>query len=159
VSSPFVRIVVMRNRLPVWVALAGFLLAGPLAATASAGDADADLAKLEGRWRVVRYETDGRWLGEDTLRTFGVLTFSEGRYRWDAGEWGTVSLESRGSPRRVDYSAHGAEVDSIGIYQLLGHDFFRDCFVPAGSPRPQTFATKPGDGIECLVYQRLPNGS
>lgn len=148
-----------------WATKCGFLLAatsfliGARATTeVAANDAAADLALLQGRWRVVSWESDGRILPKEAIG-IRIVEFSGGSFRWKGDSVsGTVALDASTRPKRVDYTDPRPDGSQGPVYHgiyRVNDETFRDCFATPGKPRPTRFGTRSGDGVTCGNYRRV----
>jgi uncharacterized protein (TIGR03067 family) len=119
----------------------------------------ADLDQLQGIWRVVTLEMDGRRMPAGAFSGAKIVvdgtrftTLSMGaRYE------GRVELDPTKTPKFFDVIfTEGPEKGntSRGIYQLEG-DAWKICMTVTGSTRPQKFETTPGSGhaLETLARE------
>jgi uncharacterized protein (TIGR03067 family) len=114
-----------------------------------------DVARLEGKWRVVSYQANGI---ERDLNA-AELTFSGRDYSWsDGSPPGTIEeIDPTLSPKQVAYkTTDGAKKGTIyyGIYMIAG-DIFVDCFGRSENERPKEFVSKPDSGHTLVVYKRI----
>src|SRR5262245_43348925 len=68
-------------------------------------------AKLEGIWIVIVEEKNGAKSDDDRVKDLGKVTFTDGKFTWDSGFGGTMTLDPTKKPKQVDYSI----VDDQGI--------------------------------------------
>jgi uncharacterized protein (TIGR03067 family) len=126
----------------------------------AADNPKAELNRLQGAWRVVSIEHDGKpstaaeqvmWVfsGEDLI----VEIAGESR------PVGTIELAPTGTPRAIDRSFTVAtERDSLrlterGIYRWDGETLWI-CFGEATRDRPTEFASRPGSRTTLVVLKR-----
>ena len=118
----------------------------------------ADLAKLQGRWRIVSYQKDGEERSAESLELMGELTFKDRDYFWGDKETPSGSIhdiDPTEKPKRVEYKKAGdTEPSEYGIYLIEG-DVFMDCFAKTEKDRPKGFTSKPGSGHTLIVYKRV----
>lgn len=126
-----------------------------------AGPADPvkqDLAKLEGKWVIVSYEKDGVKLDAEEVKELPSLTIKGKEYTWSNGERpGSFTLDPTKKPKTIDYTITAGDdkgTVELAIYEITG-DTWRDCFAPAGKPRPSEFAAPEGSGNTLIVYKRV----
>ncbi len=113
-------------------------------------------SELDGRWRLVAYDYDGRHVGPDGLSET-YLTFAGGR--------GTLAIDGKKAgdsryllntavrPKTLDcISAEGKTV-CRAIYELRD-DTFTLCSAPPGKARPTRFSAKHGEEALLLTYRR-----
>src|SRR5579872_7443761 len=84
-----------------------------------------DLAKLEGTWRVVSYQTDGVERDTGGLANQSELIFSGRDYKWSSGASpGTIEeIDPTQFPKRIAYKyTDGPKKGTIdyGIYMIVG---------------------------------------
>lgn len=124
----------------------------------------ADTAKgddsLQGTWKLVAGEADGKPLSEQQLRG-GKLVIKGDRYSVKLAGSATITgvqkLASTPNARTIDIKddngTHKGEM-SLGIYELKG-DEFRIALAPPGKARPSSFSTKAGSGYWIHVWKRV----
>lgn len=119
-----------------------------------------DIAKLEGKWRIVSYQIDGVERDAGYLADSPVLTFTGRDYKWSNGATaGTIEeIDPSEFPKKIAYKMEGAEKGTIdyGIYMVVG-DIFVDCFGRSEKERPKDFVSKPDSGHSLVVYKRIKN--
>lgn len=132
------------------------------AAKAKAEAVKAEAAKLEGTWRVVSMQREGKEMDADFLAVMPTLVFKGRAYTFGDGQGGEIAdLDPTQTPKRVTYKPgklDGKERPmEYGIYLLEG-DVLIDCFtLGAEKDRPTEFASKPKSGHTLTVYKRVPN--
>jgi uncharacterized protein (TIGR03067 family) len=119
-----------------------------------------DVQKLQGTWKLVAGEMDGKAMTEDQLKT-GKLVIRDNQYTITLpGKdtfTGTEILNSTKSPKTInvtDDSGPNAGKKLLGIYELKG-DEFRVAFAPSDKSRPTEFTTKPGTGSWMHLWKRV----
>lgn len=133
------------------------LLLGLFANPAVADDKD-DLEKLQGTWKLVSLEKDGKKQPEDAIKNFKVIIkddkfiLKDGNTDYEA----TIKLDTAKKPKTIDLAVKDGDKAETkkGIYQLDGDDL-KLCV--AGAPdgeRPAEFATKPKAGVGLVVLKR-----
>jgi uncharacterized protein (TIGR03067 family) len=132
-----------------------------LIVTAGAGQDDPvkdDLAKLEGKWKVVSYEEDGVKLSADELKDFPTLTNQGKQYSWSDGEGaGKFTIDPMKKPKQINYTITAGDQKGEfrpAIYEISG-DTWRECIAAAGKPRPRKFAAPEGSDYSLIEYQRV----
>jgi uncharacterized protein (TIGR03067 family) len=122
--------------------------------------APSDVLKLQGTWKLVGGEMDGKAMTEDQLKT-GKLVIRGNQYTITLpGKdtlTGTEILNSAKSPKTInitDDSGPYAGKTLFGIYELNG-DEFRVAFAPHDKSRPTEFKTKPDSGCWIHVWNRV----
>ena len=126
---------------------------GCTVATATAQDDE--LGKLEGKWKMTRYERAG---GEKALLKNNLATFAGGKFTFAYGKGLGVKLDATKSPKEIDLLNAGMNKRETwkGIYELQG-DTLKLC-VATGSDqtRPKEFTTKGADSATMyFIYQRM----
>jgi RNA polymerase sigma factor (sigma-70 family) len=116
---------------------------------------------LEGTWKAVSFEQDGRALPEEKLKEVGV-TFSEDSYFFTSGLRvagalkGTVSVDPEAKPKSFELTAKSGVYEGKvfkGIYRLE-EDTLTLCFVWPTKERPQEFVSPPNSTVVLAVYKR-----
>jgi uncharacterized protein (TIGR03067 family) len=125
----------------------------------------ADVRQLQGQWRAVEGERDGRREASYEVRSQRlVLTFREDRLTGQTAEgpWPRFTFEVRAgrTPREIDLTpldVRGRTRPLPGIYSLE-EGRLRLCVPMAddGGKRPTQFKTRAGDGVLLLVLERVP---
>lgn len=117
-----------------------------------------ELAKLQGAWSLVSYETDGRPIkGEDRTHVF---TFKGDKWSLQIGgqlfQAGTVtSIEVKEKLNAIDLlitEGSGIGVTAASICAIEGDSLK---YLNCGDPRAKEFSTKPGDGRHYLSFRRV----
>lgn len=138
------------------------LLAGGLSARADDAkkDQEKELKDLEGTWKVVSREVDGKKTTDEEVKKLSL----------NIGAGGKAVLLSEGmAVAKADLTVYPAkkpkEIDLLiaegenkgktarGIYEL-GADKFRVCYAPPGKDRPTDFSSKPGSGNTLTSFKR-----
>ena len=145
----------MKARL-LMIPLVGLALA---AAEAAENAGKEELKRLQGTWRMVSVEVDGKKIPEEDLKQMAVV-FRGDAYTVKQGdtevEKGTQKVDPTKKPKTID--AHILEgpdkgKDQLGIYELNG-DALKVCFAAPGQERPKEFASKPGSKHELGMFKR-----
>jgi uncharacterized protein (TIGR03067 family) len=113
-----------------------------------------DIDQLQGTWKVVSLEMDGRSLAESGSISIKGKTFASSGM--GAAYEGTVKLNQSAVPKTFDLKfTTGPEKGNTnrGIYELNG-DVWKICLATRGSTRPKEFAAPPGTGIVVEVLKR-----
>jgi len=133
------------RRTSLCVVVLAALIAGP----SLGGDVDGDLKKIQGTWRFVSEEMDGKMRPPETLTKL-TITFTGDKFAVkDDGkvvQAGTHKLDGSKKPGHVDATiteGEGKGGTMLGIYELKGNSM-RVCFDLAGKDRPTSFSAKAG---------------
>ena len=133
-------------------------LAVALVMAVSAQDRGAE--GLQGTWKLISGEADGKALSEKDLKG-GKLVFKGDMYTVTlAGKdtvTGTQKLDPTKEPKTIDITdASGPNKGKTcqGIYELKG-DEFRVAFAAPGKARPTKFATSADSGQWLHVWKRV----
>ena len=136
-----------------------------LAAAPGAAAAPPVALPLEGRWRCVGTECDGKAeLGWVARARQADIEFKADRLTWPTLGDGPVPFALPDAPAgAIDVTAptpKGAPAVLKGTYSLDG-DRLKICWaiLRADSPRPAGFATRPGDGHVSLEFERVAPGA
>jgi RNA polymerase sigma factor (sigma-70 family) len=112
-----------------------------------------DKEKLQGVWRLVESEIEGKVEPTGTEKQYFLVDGNRVCWQSEEGEWqGGLYLDPTARPKTFDLpTGHGT---LEGIYELEG-DTLRLCFVTAGqAARPWEFTTKPRRPWALLVLKR-----
>jgi uncharacterized protein (TIGR03067 family) len=144
----------MRLHLLVAVA-AGLLLA---ADAPQQGDAHKDAEKLQGTWKVVSMEKDGKQAPDEVIREQKPWVIKGDKIITDEKAkdgTSTYKLDPSKKPKAIDISHPESDVKSTpGIYALEG-DTLKLCLsYPANKDRPTEFAAKKGSKVLLIVFKR-----
>jgi alpha-glucosidase len=118
---------------------------------------NADMEKLEGKWKMVSLETKGNKSNEDTDQ----YTLAVKGNQWTTSNQGkdasvTFKIDPAKSPKHIDFTAvgpAGKEVPWMGIYKLEG-DTLTVLRVPAAKGRPTEFNSATSGGF-LAVWKRV----
>ena len=134
----------MKKLLAVWAVA---VLAGAAASEDDASKKESE--RLQGRWRSVSFEADGKKASEDQLKQ-RTITYTGDRWTVREGEKvivaGTQKLDPSKTPHEIDSlitEGEGKGITMLGIYEFKG-DTFKVCFDPQGKERPRDFTPKAG---------------
>jgi uncharacterized protein (TIGR03067 family) len=126
----------------------------------SAGGGDdpnkADLARLQGTWKVIRVIEDGK-----PGKTGQTWTIAGNKIPIGGGWHDVFTLNAKANPKAMDFDhvdAGGTVRDKgvMAIYAFDGEDTLKWCTaLLSGAPRPKAFASKPGDGNKLVILQRV----
>jgi uncharacterized protein (TIGR03067 family) len=138
--------------------LALILLLGMYVPVLVADPAQDELEKLQGPWKVVSLEKDGKKQSEDAVKTLKI-TIKEDKFLFKEGDKeseATLKIDPAKKPKTIDLVVkEGDALKTLkGIYQLDGDDL---TICAAGDPngeRPTKFATKPKTHVGLLVLKR-----
>jgi uncharacterized protein (TIGR03067 family) len=124
-----------------------------------------EMKMLEGTWKVVSVESNGRKAADDEIKDFHYVYGADGKWKLMNGDQtlseGTYKLDPSKSPKTIDYAIEKAPVErdkgksSLGIYELDG-DRLRVCRAwPGKDKRSAEFAA--GADSECILaeYKRV----
>jgi uncharacterized protein (TIGR03067 family) len=107
------------------------------------------LAKIQGTWRYVSVEMEGKKSPAEELKGL-TITFTGDKWVVRQGDKtlhaGTQKLNPSKTPPQLDApitEGEGKGTTMLGIYELKG-DTLRVCFDPKGKERPTSFTPKAG---------------
>jgi uncharacterized protein (TIGR03067 family) len=122
-----------------------------------------DLKKLEGNWRMVRQDHEGREDNGQSIMKNGVL-FDGKDYKFlrdgrATGGKATISIDPTKDPKEIDLKITGGTASGhtqLGIYRFTEDDKLEICMSqPRGEgsdKRPAKFTTKPSVGSGSIMY-------
>jgi uncharacterized protein (TIGR03067 family) len=133
-----------------WVVVVASLAAGEALQGEGGKDAGKDvLKKIQGTWKFVSQEMDGKPLPKEELAK-QTITFAGDKWtvRRDGKvvQAGTHKFDPGKKPAQVDAVVKEGEDKGstmLGIYELKG-DTIKVCFDPQGKERPADFTSKAG---------------
>jgi|SRR5262245_3628640 len=135
----------------VMLAAAGALLAG--------GQGEKELKKIQGTWKFVAQEMDGKAKSKEDLAKLQI-TFTGDKWSvTDDGkvvQAGTHTLDPSKKPNQVDAKVtEGEDKGSmmLGIYELKGNTL-KVCFDPSGKERPTGLTAKAGQFSAVLEREK-----
>jgi uncharacterized protein (TIGR03067 family) len=139
------------------------LLATPLLLAADGGDdVRKELKALQGKWKTVAGEAEGKPFAKDGIPPFTVVIAPDGKSKGLAsGEEFrfTITVDPKKNPKTIENLHETGEQKGkrqYGIYKLEG-DKFTVCMTPPGSAegdRPKDFATKDTTNV-VFVFERV----
>jgi uncharacterized protein (TIGR03067 family) len=125
------------------------------------GPARDDLAKMQGTWKRVSMELQGKPRMPDEIKDW-TSTYRDDELTLYGGKEvyrrGIVTLDASQTPKAMNtWDSDGPFKDQTvpGIYELDG-DTMRVCFALPGHPRPTEFTTKHGSGFLYCEFKRVP---
>jgi uncharacterized protein (TIGR03067 family) len=130
----------------------------PLAHGDEGKKAKEDAKKMDGTWKPVTAELDGKPFSEEVLKTM-KLVVADGKYTVTVGEQadeGTVKLDPAKKPCEMDIvGTKGPNKDKTiqAVYELKD-DTLRVCYDLTGKARPKEFKTKGGTQLFLVEYKR-----
>jgi uncharacterized protein (TIGR03067 family) len=131
-----------------------------LGAGAPQKDAPKNQDVVQGTWKLIAGEADGKALPEKQLKD-GKLVIKGDHYAVTLAHKGTVTgtekLDPTKEPKTIDIkdaSGPNKGKTCLGIYELKGEEF-RVALAPPGKPRPTKFATAPDSGRWMHVWKRV----
>jgi uncharacterized protein (TIGR03067 family) len=158
---------VMPDRTTHWLRLtlglgAAILFAAGLPARADDDkkDAEKELRHLEGTWKVVSREVDGKKVADEEIKKLTLNIAAGGRAallsEGSAVAMADVTVFPAKKPKEIDLLlGQGENKGKIarGIYELKD-DTLRICYAPPGKDRPTEFSSKPGSGNTLSLFKR-----
>jgi len=131
---------------------------GLLAGGIHAQGTDKDVEKMQGTWKVVAAERDGKKPPDDDLKAFR-FTFKGDKLilkNGDKEQEATYKLDASKKPKTIDIVRKvGDKMETIpGIYQFDGDDLKLCAAGEPGKERPKEFATKAGAGVGLMLLKR-----
>ena len=134
------------------VLVAGFLIA--------ADDPKKEAEKLQGTWRLVSLEVDGKKATKGEIKKEQKMVVKGDKFTSTVDDKhsfkGTFKLDPAKKPKAVDAAVTEGQYKGktlLGIYEVEG-DMLRACYAPPGKERPTEFASKEGSGNHLYVYKR-----
>ena len=139
-----------------------FLATGLLLGVPADGDAKAELAKLQGTWRIVAIEENGKSAPEEAVRSLKGTVIVEGdKHTLKYGERSqgtvTVAVNPEADPKHYDMTIpEGPQKGTIqrGIYELKDGTW-KYCQDKGGKGRPTEFSGKAGSGWVLVVMKKV----
>jgi len=118
-----------------------------------------DLAKLEGVWKFVLVQVDGKKQPEVAFATNKMVIAKDGSYIVIQGPRvtrGSVKLNPGTTPKQYDVTIATGPIKGMtfpGIYELE-KDTWKICLPLRGKERPATLTSEPGSGLILQVFER-----
>ena len=145
--------------------LAGAILAGAAgmwaADDAQGTTARQELKKLQGTWRVVAMERDGKQVPEAEFQDRRAIV-EDHSYTEKQGtkvvEKGTFQMDTARKPYGITITPTEGEDKGktmYGIYEIEKDDTVRLCGSAPGKERPTDFSAKAGSGRTLITYKRV----
>jgi len=115
-----------------------------------------DRKHIEGTWRIVSLEIDGKKSMEEDIKKLTVVNGSDGTWslRVDDIEIskGTSTIDPTKKPKTIDFVVDGKD-HYLGIYEL-GENTRKLCFAPSGQERPTEFSSTSANHQTLVAFQR-----
>jgi uncharacterized protein (TIGR03067 family) len=126
----------------------------------------AELKKLQGTWKMVSAEVDGKKVKDDLVKqamiTYSgdkVILFTPHQHK-DTIYARITKLDSSKEPGEMQWvrsDGPNAGKTMISIYKFDGPDQCHVCFDPAMTTVPKKFGTDPGSGLIWHTWKRVKN--
>src|SRR5262249_23574834 len=121
-------------------------------------DSTEDLKKMEGTWKTIVHEMNGRTSTKEEIeKSQGKIVIKGDKYDAFFGDKsedkGTIKLDASKKPRQID-AITGKSGTLKGIYKIEG-ERMTVCFGGLNKDRPTDFKTEKGTGQMLLGYQRV----
>jgi len=139
--------------------LAALALCAGLALAAAAADDDVptDQDRLQGVWKLIALESDGKKAPDEVVKAMRLTVKGDKLYLREENkeEEAPFKLDPSKTPRTMDLTVRvGDKTDTVRlIYELKG-DELKLCGGRVGKDRPSEFATRPGSGLHLLLFRR-----
>ncbi len=126
----------------------------------SKDDSTAEMAKLEGNWKLIRSESNGN-LHPVGARKAGLF-IEDGKIFWTTdgkergGQKGELTIDPSTSPKSIEVEVtRGGNIGKklLGIYEIKGNKLTICWSEPDGEKRPRKFVTKKSVGA-ALLWRR-----
>ena len=140
----------------------GFLLT-PFAAIADDSKDEAikkDRKQIEGTWRIVALEADGKKAMEEDAKKLTMVNGPDGTWSLRSEDKeiskGISTFDPTTKPKSIDFTpteGEGKGDQNLGIYEI-GENTRTMCFAPPGKDRPTEFSSKPGSQRILIMFQR-----
>lgn len=119
-----------------------------------------ELASIQGTWKGVKGESQGKPLQDESVKTLELI-FKGDKYTFNIDgqemEQGTITLDPAKKPKMIDIKiTKGADKGKMqyGLYEVKGNRF-TICFAPPEKERPKELTTKADSEHTCYVFERL----
>jgi uncharacterized protein (TIGR03067 family) len=133
------------------------LVIGLLTSVAVSQADQSEMEKLQGTWKVISMEREGKAAPEDVIRVQGAWIIQGDKIAVGSskGVRSTYRLDPSKKPKAIDVSSTDPKVKTIpGIYELEG-DTLRLCLsYPDNKERPTAFAAPTGSKVSFYVFKR-----
>lgn len=134
------------------------ILCAGLVMNAAGQNAAKDEDKLQGSWKVVAAERDGKKQGDDIIKNLKMaikgdkLILKDG----DKEQEAVFKIDAAKKPKTLDINIKaGEKLETIkGIYLLEGDDLKICAAADPSKDRPTEFITQQGSGVGLLVFKR-----
>lgn len=127
------------------------------------GDNDAikkDRKKMEGTWRVISYQKDGKKTPAEQLEKTRSIFNADGtamvQREGKTIAQGNIKIDPSKKPKQSEAIYTEGELKGktvLGIYDIDG-DNMKICFSLPGKDRPTEFSSKPDSGQVLITYKR-----
>jgi uncharacterized protein (TIGR03067 family) len=116
-----------------------------------------DQDALQGAWRVVGVEHDGKAKPEEFMKKYDeVWMFKGSTYNViTLGIKGSYKLDSSKKPKEIDMAGDNPPTVEKGIYELNADELKLALELDDRRPRPKEFKTMPGSEVIVLVLKRV----
>jgi uncharacterized protein (TIGR03067 family) len=119
-----------------------------------------DRQQIEGTWRIVALDDDGKKSAEEDIAKLTVVNGSDGTWSLRSEDKeiskGTSTFDPTKKPKTIDFTPTVGDdkgVHFLGIYEL-GENTRKLCFAPKGKDRPTEFSSKLGSHYILVEFQR-----
>jgi uncharacterized protein (TIGR03067 family) len=126
----------------------------------AADDPKKEIEKLQGTWKLVSLEVDGKKATKGDIKKEQKMVVEGDKFSSTVDDKhsfkGTFKLDASKKPKAVDAVVTEGEYKGktlLGIYEVEG-DTMRACYAPPGKERPTEFVSKEGSGTYLYAYKR-----
>lgn len=113
------------------------------------------MAKLQGRWKLVRAQYNGIETDHSDSEHPPVMQFRNATMISPLGVQRNYRLNGQSDPKEIDvYDLQTKEVSEVGIYRIDGKQLTM-CRCPRRCGRPREFLTEYDDRRTLQVFQRV----